>query len=116
MNVDCDLFEEYHSALTDRYLTSLNGSLLESGCDCTYTREEYETDLKGCKLFHVFLVIWVGLFDMDRNDDVFNFGEVPPQPTRNDVAELCRNAMFERRFLKWFYYFERRGYFGSHEG
>lgn len=116
MNVDCDLYEECHSTLADRYLDSLNASLAELGCDCAYTRDEYEADLKGCKLMHVFMVIWVGLNDMNRNLDVVNYAGTPPQPSPDDVAELDRNVMFQRRFLKWFHYYERLGYFGTDEG
>lgn len=112
--MDCDVFEKHSHDFLDRYLSSLNDCLLNVGCDRTYTKDEYFADQAGSRLDQVFVLLFVGLFDLRKVLPGFYFGEnFSEVPSADEVEKIRQSEMFRREFLKWFGYFNKLGYFDN---
>ncbi|KAK7571138.1 hypothetical protein V9T40_014742 [Parthenolecanium corni] len=114
VTVDCDVFQKHQHEFLDRYLSSLNESLRSAGCDCTYTKDEYYADLAGSRLYQVCVLLFLGLYDVIEAIPGFHFTKNYPEvPSPVDLEKIRLNRTFRCRFLKWFRYFEKRGYFSN---
>lgn len=111
VTVGCDTFEMHSHEFLDSYLTSLNESLLNAGCDCTYTKEDYYADVAGSRLYQVFVLLFLGLYDVIEAIPGFHFTNYSEVFGPDEVETIRLNEMFRCRFLKWFRYFEKQGYF-----
>lgn len=112
VTVDCDVFQKHSHEFVDCYLTSLNERLLNLGCDCTYTKDDYLADVAGSRLYQVFVLLFAGLFDLREALPGFFFGEnFPEVPSADEIEKIRHSERFSCRFSKWFSHFQSLGYF-----
>lgn len=111
LTVDCDIFDKYQDKLIDQYLATLNDSLSNLKCECTYSREAYEVDLKGSKLYQIFTLLFSNVLVIRECIPGFLHGDPLSVPSHQEIESIRKDEVFEVRFLKWFRYLEKRGYF-----
>lgn len=110
--VDCDVLERHGDQLIDSYLATLNDGLSSLSCECAYSKNEYDVDVEGSKLFQVFTLLFSSvLIIQECIPGLILCGDLMRVPSQEDVENIRKNKLFDGRFLKWFRYFEKRRYF-----
>lgn len=111
LTVDCDVFEKHQDKLIDQYLATLNVSLSNLKCECTYSRGAYEVDLQSSKLYQIFTLLFSSVLVIRECIPGFLHGDPLNLPSHQEVESIRKDEVFEGRFLKWFRYFQTKGYF-----
>lgn len=111
LNVDCDVFEKHQDKLIEQYLATLNDSLSNLKCDLAYSKEAFEVDLENSKLYQVFTLLFSSVLVIRECIPGFLHGDPLSVPSPQDIDKICKDELFNGRFVKWFRYFHKLGYF-----
>ncbi len=111
ISIEFSVFESNYEILLDSYLKTLNDTLASLDYIGTYTKLDYETDLRSVGLYRFCCLILAGFYGVHAVIKHFNHDGSDMAPlTSDEIKQVLADEKFRNTFLKWFHYYESSGW------